>query len=48
MCQEARPIIDISLSMRRGLELLQRSLEEKKMKRLNDRVRQSPSLSCAF
>jgi len=48
LCKVARPIIDMSLSMRRGLELLQRRLEEKKLKRLNDRVRESPSLSCAF
>jgi hypothetical protein len=48
MCATARPIIDISLSMRRGLELLQRGLEERKMKRLNDRVRNSTSMSVAF
>lgn len=48
MCATARPIIDISLSMRRGLEVLQRGLEERKMKRLNDRVRNSTSLSVAF
>jgi hypothetical protein len=48
MCAQARPIIDMSLSMRRGLELLQRGLEERKMKRLNDRVRNSTSMSVAF
>jgi hypothetical protein len=48
MCATARPIIDMSMSMRRGLELLQRGLEERKMKRLNDRVRNSTSMSVAF
>ena len=48
MCSEARPIIDISMSMRRGLELMQRGLEERKMKRLDDRVRNSTSMSVAF
>jgi hypothetical protein len=48
MCRVARPAVDISLSLRRGLELMQRGLEEKKLKRLNDRVRKSTALSVAF
>lgn len=48
MCRVARPVVDISLSMRRGLEIMQRGLEEKKLKRLNDRVRHSSALSIAF
>lgn len=47
-CRVARPVVDISLSLRRGLEVMQRGLEEKKLKRLNDRVRNSTALSVAF
>ena len=48
ICQDARPVVDLSLSLRRGLEVLQRTIEEKKLKRLTERVRNTTALSIAF
>jgi hypothetical protein len=45
---EARPAVELSLSLRRGLEMMTRNLDEKKLKRLQDRVRTSKSMSIAF
>ena len=45
---EARPYIEISLSLKRELEMLTRSLDEKKLKRLADRLKNSTSMSIAF
>jgi len=44
----ARPRIQISNSMRRGLELMQRSMDERKLKRLDAKVRNAKILSCTF
>ena len=47
-CSIARPKIAVSLSLRRGLDQLQRSLDEKKMKRYNAKVRNSVAMSVGF
>jgi len=47
-CGVARPSMKLSLSLRRGLENLQRTLDEKKMKRLAKKVQHSIILSNAF
>lgn len=47
-CVEARPSTAISLSLRRGLDQLQRTMDEKKIKRLNSKVRNSVVLSVGF
>ena len=48
MCVEARPVVQLSPSLQRGLEQLEHLLDEKKLKRLRDRVRESPIMSMAF
>ena len=48
MCTGARPAVSMSMSLRRGLELMQRALDEKKLKRLRAKVRNSTSGSIAF
>ena len=48
MCSAARPAVDISYSLSRGLEMLEVGLNAKKLKRLNAKVRNSTALSCAF
>ncbi len=48
LCRNSRQVTDISHSLRRGLEMLEVDLNAKKLKRLNDRVRNSSGLSIAF
>jgi protein-tyrosine phosphatase len=48
VCAERRPSVSMSLSMRRGLDQLQRTMDEKKMKRLDAKVRNSTMLSVGF
>lgn len=48
ICKEKRPSVNISLSMRRGLDQLQLSLDDKKLKKLNNKVRNSAMLSIGF
>ena len=45
---DVKPNACMSLSLRRGLDQLQRSIDEKKLKRLNDKVRTSEILSIGF
>ena len=47
-CVDARPSIAMSLSLRRGLDQLQRTMDDKKMKRLDNKVRNSVVLSVRF
>ena len=47
-CVEARPAVSMSMSLRRGLEIMQRTLDEKRLKRLRDKVRTAQVLSNAF
>lgn len=48
ICIEARPVTELSISLTRGLEMLEVGLNAKKLKRLNNRVRNSTALSIAF
>ena len=47
-CAVARPALKISLSLRKGLEMTQRSLDEKKLKRLDAKIRNAIIISGAF
>lgn len=47
-CGVAKPNMKLSLSMRRGLENFQRTMDEKKLKRLAAKVRKSVIISNAF
>ncbi len=47
-CTVARPAVSMSMSLRRGLEIMQRTLDEKRLKRLRDKVRTAQVLSNAF
>lgn len=47
-CGLARPSMKLSFSMRRGIETLQRTLDDKKLKRLAKKVQHSVILSSAF
>lgn len=46
--ESIRPSVKISLSMRRGLETLQKSIDDKVLLRLNERLRSTNVMSCAF
>ena len=46
--EECRPSVNISLSFRRGLSTMQKRIDQKVMKRLNDRMRQSSMISLGF
>jgi hypothetical protein len=48
MCTSARPSVSISMSIRRGLEKLQRTLDEKRLGRLRAKMRTAQSASIAF
>jgi ankyrin repeat protein len=48
MCNTARPSVRMSLSLHRGLENMQTQMEEKKMKRLKDKLRDAEMVSVAF
>ena len=48
MCTNARPSVSMSLSLRRGLEILQRNLDDKRLKRLRANMRNAQSTSVAF
>jgi hypothetical protein len=47
-CAVARPSLKISKSLRKGLELTQRAVDEKKLKRLDAKIRNAVILSGAF
>lgn len=47
-CAVARPSLKVSFSLRKGLELTQRALDEKKLKRLDAKIRNAVILSGAF
>jgi hypothetical protein len=46
--ESIRPSVRISLSMRRGLEALQKSIDDKVLSRLGEKLRNSTVMSCAF
>ena len=48
MCVNARPSVSMSMSLRRGLEVMQRSIDDKRLKRLRAKVRTAQSGSIAF
>jgi len=48
VCTDARPSVAMCMSLRRGLEISQRALDEKKLKRLREKVRTAQMLSNAF
>lgn len=48
ICNKARPSVRMSLSLHRGLEMMQTAMEEKKMKRLKDKLRDAEMISVAF
>lgn len=47
-CAAARPAVNVSMSLHRGLEFLQRNLDEKRMKRMKKKLRRSIMVSSAF
>jgi hypothetical protein len=47
-CHTARPSVNVSLSLRTGMEILQRTIDAKKLKRLEDRTRHTTMGSVAF
>jgi len=47
-CAVARPPLKVSLSLRKGLELTQRAVDEKKLKRLDAKIRNAVILSGGF
>ena len=47
-CAVARPQLKISLSLRKGLEMTQRTHDEKKLKRLDAKIRNAVILSGGF
>jgi hypothetical protein len=46
--ESIRPSVRVSLSMRRGLEMLQKSVDDKVLSRLGANLRSSTVMSCAF
>ena len=44
----ARPSVAMSMSQRRGLEIMQRTLDEKRLQRMRDKLRDAKILSNAF
>ena len=48
MCMDARPSVRLSLSLRRGLEEMEVTMDRKRIDRLNNRVRNSDMLSIHF
>lgn len=47
-CTHARPSVSMSMSMRRGIEIMQRQLDEKRLQRLRDKLKDAKVLSNAF
>ena len=47
-CAVARPALKLSFSLRKGLEIVQRTVDEKKLKRLNAKIRNAVILSGGF
>jgi len=47
-CAVARPSLKVSMSLRKGLELTQRAVDEKKLKRLDAKIRNAVILSSGF
>lgn len=47
-CVEVRPVVKLSTSLQKGLELLQEEQDKKRLNRLRNKVRNAPALSCAF
>lgn len=48
MVMEARPTCSLSHSMHRGLEQLQKKMDDKVLRRLCDKTRKSVAISTAF
>lgn len=48
LAEKVRPSCRISLSLRRGLDQLQKSLDDKVLSRLGEKLRNSNVMSCAF
>jgi hypothetical protein len=47
-CTRARPSVAMSMSLRRGLEIMQRTLDDKRLQRMRDKLRDAKILSNAF